>query len=436
MTKSVLLIISGSIAAYKSLDLIRRLKERGIELRCILTKGGAEFITPLSVASLSGSAVYGELFSLKDEVEMGHIRLSREADLVVVAPASADLIAKMAHGFAGDLASATLLASKKPLLVAPAMNTQMWQAPATQRNIKQITKDGATIIQPGSGMLACGEEGQGRMAEVDDIVTAVLHALAKSEPSPATQEYSGEASRPSEPSARLMRNSGEFRGGNPLQGKHALVTAGPTREAIDPVRYITNYSSGKQGYAVAEELARQGATVTLVSGPTGLDAPAGVKLVEVVTADEMLDACEEALPADVAICTAAVADWKAQEATSKIKKTPGSVPSLQLRENPDILATLAQHPNRPKLVIGFAAETDALIDNAKAKLEKKGCDWIVANDVSGGAVFDRQENQVTLVTQRDEEYWPLMQKHQVAQKLVEKIIFTLCNPQQRVKAIS
>lgn len=406
MTHSILLIVSGSIAAYKSLDLIRRLQERDVKVRCILTKGGAEFITPLSVASLCGDEVYSELFSLKDEVEMGHIRLSREADLVVVAPASADLIAKMANGYANDLASATLLANNKKLLVAPAMNMQMWKHPATQRNVAQIEADGAQVIPPGSGMLACGEEGQGRMAEVEDIAAAIMATL------------------PSESSARL-------------KGKHALVTAGATREAIDPVRFITNRSSGKQGYAIAAELARQGAKVTLVNGISNLDTPEGVTKIDVITAEEMLAACEKALPADIAICTAAVADWKVENASAqKLKKQKGKKVSLELAENPDILAQLCAHKKRPQLVIGFAAETDNILQNAKEKMARKGCDWIVANDVSGGKGFDKNENQISLITKDGEENWPLQSKKQVAEKLVEKIIFALCNPEERMKILS
>ncbi len=391
--KNVLLIISGSIAAYKALELIRRLREREIEVRCILTKGGAEFITPLSVASLSGHPAYSELFSLKDEVEMGHIRLTREVDIIVVAPASADLIAKMANGVADDLASACLLANnKKKLLVAPAMNTQMWDHPATQRNLKQIAKDGAQIVSPGEGMLACGEKGAGRMAEPDTILAAILKQIDAS---------------------------------LPLKGVRALVTAGPTQEAIDPVRFIGNRSSGKQGYAIARALAAQGASVTLVAGPTSLPDPYGVTIRHITTAAEMLTACERALPADVAILAAAVGDWRiAGELASKLKKKAGGKPpTLSLIENPDILHYVSTHPTkRPGLVIGFAAETEAVVDNASGKRRRKGCDWIVANDVSGGKVFGTDENRVTLVTARDRDAWPLMTKDAVAQKLIEKII--------------
>lgn len=386
---SVLLIISGSIAAYKSLDLIRRLRERDCVVRCIVTKGGEQFVTPMSVAAVSEQPVYTELFSLKDEAEMGHIRLTREADLVIVAPASANMIAKMANGYADDLGSATLLASNKPVLVAPAMNTQMWNHPATQRNLAQIEKDGAQIIPPGSGMLACGEVGAGRMAEVGDILAAVVARLGSS---------------------------------NALAGKKALVTAGPTHEAIDPVRYIGNRSSGKQGYAIASALAAAGAEVTLVSGPTSLEAPRGVTLVRITSAQQMLEACENALPADIAVYAAAVGDWNVKAAPSKIKKSGGAAPVIELFENPDILQRIANHKQRPKLVVGFAAETNDVVQYATQKRQKKNADWIVANDVSNGKGFEVDDNQVTLVTAKGAEGWPLMSKTQVAQKLVEQII--------------
>lgn len=411
----VLLIISGSIAAYKSLELIRRLKERGIAVRCILTPGGAQFITPLSVASLSGEPVYGDLFSLKDEVEMGHIRLTREADVVVVAPASADLIAKMATGRADDLATAALLASDKSILVAPAMNARMWEHPATQRNLKQIEKDGAILIPPASGELACGEIGEGRMAEPEAILQAIVKHLS-------------EGMRPGgriSPEHRPMEFSGENSGGNQksgnLKGKTALVTSGPTHEALDPVRYLANRSSGKQGHAIAVALARHGARVTLISGPTALPDPAGVQVVQVQTAEEMLAACESALPVDIAVCAAAVADWRpAKTAGNKIKKS-GAPPRIVLAENPDILKTLAQRRNRrPKLVIGFAAETTGVLTNAKAKRMAKGCDWILANDVSK-VVFGAEENTVTLIDAGGAEPWPRMRKDEVAEKLAARV---------------
>lgn len=392
MPKSVLLIISGSIAAYKSLDLIRRLRERDIDVRCILTKGGAEFITPLSVASLSESPVYSDLFSLKDETEMGHIRLSREATLVVVAPASADLMARMVQGKADDLATAALLAANKKILVAPAMNTEMWKKAATQRNIKQLMKDGVQIIEPGAGDLACGEKGEGRMAEVETIVAAILKHLAP----------------------KL-----------PLKGKTALVTSGPTHEAIDPVRYIGNKSSGKQGHAIATALAAEGAKVTLIAGPTALDDPKGVTVKHVTSAKEMLAACEKTLPVDIAVLTAAVGDWGIKApAARKMKKNAGSAaPVLELVENTDILRHIAQHAKkRPDLVIGFAAETENVVENARDKRKRKGADWILANDVSEGKTFGADDNEVTLITAKGNESWPLMSKDAVAEKLVEKII--------------
>ena len=391
MQPNILLIISGSVAAFKSLELIRRLRERGAIVRVIVTKGGEHFVTPLSVAALSEQPVYTDLWSLKDEIEMGHIRLSREADFVVVAPASADIIAKMANGLADDLASTTLLACNKPVFVAPAMNTMMWNHPATQRNIAQIQQDGAVLIAPSEGTLACGEVGAGRMAEVEDIVKALF----------AVSSHQS------------------------LVGVKALVTSGPTYEPIDPVRFIGNRSSGKQGHAIAAALARAGAQVHLVSGPTSLPDPAGVKTTHVTTAEQMLAACDNALPVDIAVCAAAVADWRASEPSArKLKKAAlGSVPELHLIENPDILAHIAAHPSkRPPLVIGFAAETEALEENAAAKLKRKQCDWILANDVSEGQGFDREENTITLLTQKDEVKWPRMSKQAIAEKLVEEII--------------
>lgn len=393
MHYSILLIISGSIAAYKSLDLIRRLREQSVEVRCILTQGGAQFITPLSVASLSGHAVYTDLFSLKDEAEMGHIRLSREADLILAAPASADLIARMAQGACDDLASAVLLASNRNILLAPAMNAQMWAHPATQRNLAQIQADGALLIAPGEGMLACGESGTGRMAEVETILATVLKQLR----------------------------------GGPLSGMKALVTSGPTHEAIDPVRFIGNHSSGRQGHAIAAALARHGAEVTLVSGPTALPDPHGLQVVHVTSAAEMLHACEAALPADIAVCAAAVGDWKiSAPAAQKLKKeASGSPPQLHLTENVDILAHIARHPShRPALVIGFAAETENVLAYAREKRSRKGCDWIMANDVSAGRGFNAAQNSVTLITAAGEEHWPLQSKDAIAGQLAQRIINT------------
>jgi phosphopantothenoylcysteine decarboxylase/phosphopantothenate--cysteine ligase len=388
---SVLLIIGGGIAAYKSLELVRRLKERGATVRAILTKAGAEFVTPLSVASLTGEKVFTELFSLTDEAEMGHIQLSRSADLVVVAPATADLMAKVASGLANDLASTALLATDKRVLMAPAMNVRMWNHPATQRNLKTLKGDGVLFIGPNDGAMACGEFGPGRMAEPLEIVHAIENALAVP---------------------------------GPLTGLKALVTAGPTQEPLDPVRFIANRSSGKQGYAIAAALAKAGAETTLVSGPVELAAPAKVKLVKVTTAREMLAACEASLPADIAVMTAAVADWRPEMAlNSKIKKDPGAAtPSITLTENPDILATLAKHAKRPSLLVGFAAETDDVIAHAQAKLKKKGCDWIVANDVSPSTgIMGGDKNTVHIVTPAGIEAWPEMPKSEVGARLADRI---------------
>ncbi len=391
--KRLLLIIGGGIAAYKCLDLIRRVKERGMTVRTILTKGGAEFITPLSISGLSGEKVYTDLFSLTDEVEMGHIRLSREADIVLVAPATADMMAKMAAGIADNLATTALLATDKPVMIAPSMNSHMWQHAATRRNLEQLTRDGIHVIAPESGDLACGEEGVGRLADVDRMVG-------------------------------LLENF--FIPAGPLAGKHILVTAGPTHEAIDPVRYIANRSSGKQGYAIARALRASGARVSLVSGPTNLAPPAGVQTIPVETALEMQAACEAALPAHVAICVAAVGDWRtATIQDQKIKKTDGALPGLQLTENPDILEMLSRDGNsRPQLVIGFAAETENVTDHARAKLKRKGCDWIVANDVSarnGTSVMGGDYNQVSLITGSATEEWPPAHKDNVAEMLTGKI---------------
>jgi phosphopantothenoylcysteine decarboxylase / phosphopantothenate---cysteine ligase len=392
MSKSVLLIIGGGIAAYKSLELIRLLKTRGIGVRAIMTKAAEEFVTPLSVASLSGEKVHGALFNLTDEVEMGHIELSRSADLVVVVPATADLMAKMAGGLASDLASTTLLATDKKVLIAPAMNVRMWLHAATQRNIATLKCNGIHFVGPNEGDMACGEFGPGRMAEPVEILAAIEKLL-----SPAPQ---------------------------PLSGKKVLITAGPTREPIDPVRYISNHSSGKQGYAIAEAARDLGADVTLVSGPVSLAKPLGMTVISVQTADEMLVACDGIY--DVVICAAAVADWKvAKVESNKIKKTKtGDVPSLSFIENPDILATLSKAgKHRAKLVVGFAAETENIIDHAKAKLAKKGCDLIVANDVSeGSGVFGRDKNIVHLVSANSVEDWPQLSKAEVANRLMKHIV--------------
>ncbi len=393
--KTVLLIIGGGIAAYKSLELIRRLKERGAGVRAILTKAGAEFVTPLSVSALAGERVFQDLFSLTDEAEMGHIQLSRSADLVVVAPATADLIAKLAGGHANDLASTALLATDKRVLMAPAMNVRMWNHPATQRNVATLKADGVLFVGPNDGEMACGEFGPGRMSEPNEIANAIETAIVS---------------------------------GGPLTGFNALVTAGPTQEPLDPVRFISNHSSGKQGYAIASALADAGAQTTLVSGPVGIAAPSNVKLLKVTTALEMLNACESLLPADVAVCTAAVADWRPNAlANSKIKKTEdGVAPTVALTQNPDILATLSHSAKRPALVIGFAAETENVIAHAQAKRQRKGCDWIVANDVSPGTgIMGGDSNRVHLITAGAVEDWPLLDKREVGRRLAARIAETL-----------
>ena len=393
--KRILLIISGGIAAYKSLDLIRRLRERGASVRCVLTKGGAEFVTPLSVAALSEDKVYTELFSLTDESEMGHIRLSREADLVIVAPLSANLLARVAQGRADDLASAVLLATDKPVLIAPAMNHRMWTNAATQSNLAIVEKRGLRRIGPNEGAMACGEEGPGRMAEIPEIVSAV-------------EKY--------------------FATDAPLSGRRALVTSGPTQEPIDPVRFIANRSSGKQGHAVAAALARLGAETILVAGPTSQPDPPGVSVVRVETAAQMLEACKAALPVDIAVCAAAVADWRPLEPQSrKIKKKNGAPPAIALTPNPDILAALSASSNmRPRLVIGFAAETEpdakAIIAKATAKRAEKGCDWIVANDVGEATgTFGGDENAVHVIDEEGATSWPRLPKVEVAQRIAERI---------------
>jgi len=387
--KSILLIVGGGIAAYKSLELVRRLAERGVKTRAILTKAGAEFVTPLSLAALTGEKIFQDLFSLTDEAEMGHIQLSRSADLVVVTPATADLMAKMANGLANDLASTTLLATDKKVLMAPAMNVRMWKSASVRRNRAVLEQDGVLFVGPNDGEMACGEFGPGRMAEPLEIVAAIEQALA-------------------------------IKGA--LEGVKALVTAGPTREPVDPVRFLANHSSGKQGYAIAEALMRAGAQTTLISGPVSIAAPDGVKLQRVTTAREMLAACEAALPADVLVMAAAVADWRPDiAANSKIKKsTDRIVPLIKLVENPDILATLAQSAQRPRLVIGFAAETDDVVQNAIAKRGRKGADWIVANDVSGD-VMGGEKNRVHLISEAGVEDWPEMTKGEVGQQLAARI---------------
>ena len=387
--KRVLLIIGGGIAAYKSLELIREIGKRGGAVRAILTKAGAEFVTPLSVSSLSGEKVFTDLFSLTDEAEMGHIELSRSADLVVVAPATADLLAKMAQGLANDLASTALLATDKRVLVAPAMNVRMWQHAATQRNISTLKADGILFVGPDEGAMACGEFGPGRMAEPVAIADAIEAALA--------------------PGSRL------------LEGRHVLVTSGPTHEPIDPVRYIANRSSGKQGHAIAAAAARAGAKVTLVSGPVSIPHPVGVTVIPVETADEMLLAVQQSLPADIAVFCAAVADWRvASQSEGKLKKTEAGPPALSLTPNPDIVSTIGHlAANRPSLIVGFAAETSNVIDYARGKLDKKACDLIVANDVGGDSgVMGGDMNTVHIVSKDAVDSWPKLSKIEVAERLI------------------
>ncbi len=397
MTKRVLLIIGGGIAAYKSLFLIRVLARRGIKSTVILTKGGSEFVTALSAGGLSGEKVYTDLFDLTAEAEMGHIELSRSADLVVVAPATADLMAKAAHGIANDLATTTLSATDKRTLYVPAMNVRMWENAATQRNVKTLTDDGAFMLGPDEGEMACGEFGEGRMAEPEAIAETIEKILK------------GDTTLDG------------LKGPKPLAGKKALITAGPTREAIDPVRYLSNHSSGKQGYAIAAALTRLGAEVTLVSGPTAIDPPACAAFVPVESARDMEAACHNALPADIFIAVAAVADWRPDgSADKKIKKGKSGIPALKLVENPDILAGIATAKNRPELVIGFAAETNDVVAHAKAKLTKKGCDWIVANDVSGD-VMGGDHNAMIVVTAKGEDAFPRLKKEDAARRLAEKI---------------
>ena len=388
--KHILLVIGGGIAAFKSLDLIRRLRERGAKVAPVLTNAGSQFVTPLSVSALSGAKVYQDLFDLTDEAEMGHIELSRAADLIVVAPATADLLAKMAAGLAGDLASTLLLATDKRVLVAPSMNVRMWGHPATQRNITALRGDGVLMAGPNEGDMACGEYGPGRMAEPLEIVAAIEVALRD----------------------------------GPLKGKHVLVTSGPTHEPIDPVRYIANRSSGAQGTAIASALAGLGADVTFVTGPADVPPPAGVKVVAVQTAAEMLAAVNTALPADAAVFAAAVADWRVDNASdSKIKKDKSGLPTLEFAENPDILAAVSQmKKGRPALVVGFAAETDDVIANATAKRKRKGCDWIVANDVSPETgIMGGTENAVTVISDDGADAWARMDKQTVARRLAQKI---------------
>jgi phosphopantothenoylcysteine decarboxylase/phosphopantothenate--cysteine ligase len=390
--KRILLVVTGGIAAYKTPELVRRLRERSFDVRCILTKAAREFVTPLALSAVSNDKVYENLFDLDDESEMGHIQLSRSADLILVAPATANIMAKAANGLANDLASTTLLATDTPVMMAPAMNVRMWDHPATQQNVKTLIDRGVTMVGPLEGDMACGEYGMGRMTDVPELVEAVC---------------------------------AHFKPTGPLVGKKALVTSGPTHEPIDPVRYIANRSSGKQGHAIAAELAKLGAEVTLVSGPTRQPDPKGVRVVAIESARDMLAACEAALPCDIAVFAAAVADWRVDmEADQKLKKDgSGKIPDLQLTENPDILATISQHKSqRPGLVIGFAAETEHVIDHATQKRARKQCDWILANDVSPTTgTFGGDDNTIHLITPDHYEDWPKSSKIEVAQRLAAKI---------------
>jgi phosphopantothenoylcysteine decarboxylase/phosphopantothenate--cysteine ligase len=392
--KRILLIIGGGIAAYKSLELIRRLQDAGASVSPVLTRAGEEFVTPLSVSALSGTAVHRDLFDLTAEAEMGHIQLSRSADLVVVAPATADLMAKMAQGLANDLASTLLLATDTQVMVAPAMNVRMWDHPATQRNLATLRADGVKVIGPNEGGMACGEFGPGRLSEPDEIVAAVERELAD----------------------------------GPLKGKRVLVTSGPTHEPIDPVRYIANRSSGAQGVALARALASRGGEVVFVTGPASVAPPDGVEVVPVESARDMLAAVEAALPVDAAVCAAAVADWRVTSASDrKLKKSKDGLPVLAFAENPDILKTISHlEDGRPSLVVGFAAETHDVLQNATAKRKRKGCDWIVANDVSEGTgIMGGTENAVTLISDAGAESWPRMAKSEVASQLADRIAAAL-----------
>jgi phosphopantothenoylcysteine decarboxylase/phosphopantothenate--cysteine ligase len=388
--KRILLIVGGGIAAYKACELVRLVRRSGGSVRCVLTAGGAQFVTPMTLAALSEQPVHTSLWDLKDEVEMGHIQLSRDADLVVICPATADLMAKMAAGIADDLATTLLLATDKPVLAAPAMNVRMWKHAATKRNVERLRSDGVTVIEPDEGEMACGEYGPGRLPEPERILAAIR---------------------------------AHFASDGPLSGRHVIVTAGPTQEPIDPVRVIANRSSGKQGFSIAEALAALGARVTLVAGPVALPTPAGADRIDVETAREMEAAVEAALPADAAILVAAVADWRVEPSPSKLKKAAGP-PTLDWLPNPDILASLAKSRRRPRLLVGFAAETGQVVDVAQAKRASKGCDWIVANDVSGD-VMGGDRNRVHLITAAGVESWEEGEKTEVARRLADRIAAAL-----------
>ena len=392
MKKKILLIITGGIAAYKSLELIRELREENCDVTCILTKAGSEFVTPLSIESLSENKVYTDLFNLTDEHQMGHIQLSRMADAILIAPATANIISKMTHGISDDLASTVLKATNKPVLIAPAMNVQMWINASTQRNIEVLKNDGINFIGPEIGSMACGEYGEGRLSETSTIVRETLDFIYA--------YYS-----------------------KPLKDLSAIVTAGPTQEMIDPIRFISNESSGKQGYAIADHLSKLGAKTILVSGPTHLDPPANCNLIKVRSANDMLNACENSLPSNIAVCAAAVGDFKVEKFNNEKIKKSGNTLNLELNENVDILKSIGtRNSKRPKLVIGFAAETNNLIENATKKLNSKGSDWIIANDVSNGKVIGKDHNEICLISNHGVENWPEMTKSDVAKKLSQRIV--------------
>jgi phosphopantothenoylcysteine decarboxylase / phosphopantothenate---cysteine ligase len=407
--KRILLIVTGGIAAYKSLELVRLLKRQGISVRAVMTQSATEFVTPLSMSVMTEDQVYGHMFDLKEEREIGHIQLSRQADLVVICPATANILAKMAAGISDDLATTILLATDKPVLAVPAMNVRMWNHPATQRNLAQLRADGVHIMDPDEGAMACGEFGPGRLPEPPAIAEQICAMLGHDFDAMLTSGRSPTTVPSGLPLAR------------PLSGQRILVTAGPTHEAIDPVRYIANRSSGRQGFAIAAAAAALGADVTLIAGPVHLATPPGVARIDVETAIDMQAAVEKALPVDAAIMVAAVADWRAAQAPEqKIKKDGGNIPALNLTENPDILASLATHAHRPRLLIGFAAETEKIVAHAQAKLAKKGCDWIIANDVSGD-VMGGANNAFHIVTKDGVDSWPESAKDVIARKLMEKV---------------
>lgn len=413
-TKRILLIVTGGIAAYKSLELVRLLKRQGLSVRAVMTQSATEFVTPLSMSVMTEDQVYGHMFDLKEEREIGHIQLSRQADLVVICPATANILAKMAAGISDDLATTILLATDKPVLAVPAMNVRMWNHPATQRNLAQLRADGIHIMQPDAGAMACGEFGPGRLPEPPAIAEQICAMLGHD----FDMMLTSGRSPTTVPSDATLTAEQTHR---PLSGKRILITAGPTHEPIDPVRYIANRSSGRQGFAIAAAAADLGAEVTLIAGPVHLTTPPGVVRIDVETALEMQAEVEKALPVDTAILVAAVADWRAAQAPEhKIKKDGGNIPALNLTENPDILASLAAHANRPKLLIGFAAETEKIVEHAQAKLVKKGCDWIVANDVSGD-VMGGANNAFHIVTKDGVDSWPESAKDVIARKLMEKV---------------